>query len=482
MTIKKLLSIGIPAAVGVPAAALAAKAVAVKKELPDREPAVNWTPEEEAEYAEKLSAMIRIPTVSKKEDEPYDDFTVFQEKLAELFPKVFSTLENHDVNGNLLRRWKGTDPAKNGVLFMGHQDVVPVDQAGWTKDPFSGEIEDGCIWGRGAMDCKSTVFCELQAFEELLEEGFVPEQDIWFFASRNEENSGGGSEAAAEYLLQRGVRLDLVMDEGGAVVSGMLPGLKAPTAAIGVVEKGFCNVKFTAKSAGGHSSTPPKNSPLIRLSKLMVEVDRRMPFKAALVTPMPEIFDNVAPYMSFPLRFLLANHKVFGGLIKQVFVMLSGQTRAFVQSTAAFTMAEGSTAANVLPDEASVICNIRPSIQQNAEKTVAVLKKIADKYDVETEVLFSRDASNTSSPESGEFRYLRKCLNECLPDCVATPYLMTGGTDSRRFETVCDNVLRFTPTRLTKEQLAAMHAANENVSVSAIAEGVKVYKYLIKHR
>ena len=482
MSLSKALKIGVPVALGVPAAVCAVKAAAAKKELPDREPAVRWTKEEEQAYAEKLSQMIKVPTVSKKENEPYDDFLVFQAKLAELFPKVFATFENHDVNGNLLRLWKGSDPSRNGILFMGHQDVVPVDQAGWTKEPFSGDIEGGCVWGRGAMDCKSTVFCELQAFEELLEQGFAPQQDIWFFSSRNEENSGGGSEAAVAYLKEKGVRLDLVLDEGGAIVGGMFPGLKAPLAAIGIVEKGFCNVKFTAKSDGGHSSTPPKNSPLIRLSKLMVEVDKKMPFKAELVTPMPEIMDNVAPYLDFPLRFLLANRKVFGGLITQAFVHISGQTRAFVQSTAAFTMAEGSTAANVLPDEASVICNIRPSIQQNAEQTVAVLKKIADKYDIETEVLFSRDASKVSPPDSAEFSYLAKCLGECLPDCVVTPYLMTGGTDSRRFEPVCDNVLRFTPTRLTKEQLAAMHAANENVTVAAIAEGVKVYEYLIRNR
>ena len=482
MSISKGFKRVMPAVLGIPAALCTAKAVAVKKTLPDVPSAVSWTSEEERQYAEKLSAMVKVPTISKKEDEPYETFLRFQETLSGLFPRVFSTFEVHDVNGNLLRRWKGTDPEKNGILLMGHQDVVPVDQVGWTKDPFSGAIEDGCVWGRGAMDCKSTVFCELQALEELLEEGFAPKQDIWFFSSRNEENSGGGAEAAVNYLQSQGVRLDLVMDEGGAIVGGMFPGLKAPVAAIGVVEKGFCNVKFTAKSDGGHSSTPPKNSPLVRLSKLMVEVDKKLPFQAKLVTPMPEILDNVAPYLSFPLRFLLANRKVFGGLIKTAFVHLSGQTRAFVQSTAAFTMAEGSTAPNVLPDAASVICNIRPSIQQNAQQTVAVLQKIAAKYDVETEVLFSRDASNTSAPDSTEFKTLETNLHACLPDCVVTPYLMTGGTDSRQFERICENVLRFTPTRLTKAQLEAMHAANENVSVSAIAEGVKIYKYLLQHR
>ena len=482
MSLSKGLKLAVPAALGIPAALCAAKAVKAKKTLPDLPAAVSWTDEEAQRYAEKLSALVQVPTISKKEDEPYDSFLLFQEKLAALFPHVFATFENYDLNGNLLRRWKGTDPSKNGILLMGHQDVVPVDQAGWTKDPFSGAIEDGCVWGRGAMDCKSTVFCELQALEELLEEGFAPEQDVWFFSSRNEENSGGGADAAAEYLREKGVRLDLVLDEGGAIVDGMIPGLKLPVAAIGVVEKGFCNVKFTAKSAGGHSSTPPKNSPLIRLSKLMVEVDKKMPFQAKLVTPMPEILDNVAPYLSFPLRFLLANRNVFGGLIKAAFVHISGQTRAFVQSTAAFTMAQGSTAPNVLPDEASVICNIRPSMQQNAQQTVAVVQRIAAKYDVETEVLFSRDASKTSPPDSAEFKKLEENLHACLPDCLVTPYLMTGGTDSRRFEIVCDNVLRFTPTRLSKEQIEAMHAANENVSVPAIAEGVKIYKYLLTHR
>lgn len=482
MSVSKALKIAVPAALGAPLAVCAARAAACKKELPDREPAVHWTKEEEAMYAEKLSAMVQVPTISKKQDEPYEEFVVFQQKLAELFPRVFETFENHDMNGNLLRRWKGSDPSKNGVLFMGHQDVVPVDQAGWTKDPFSGAIEDGCVWGRGSMDCKSTVFCELQAMEELLEQGFAPKQDIWFFASRNEENSGGGAEEAVDYLENSGVRLDLVMDEGGAIVTGLFPGLAAPVAGIGVLEKGFANVKFTAKSAGGHASTPPKNSPLIRLSKFMCEVDKKLPFKAEMITPMPEMFDSISPYLGFPLRFVTANRWLFNGLLTKVLVAISGQTRAFVQSTAAFTMAQGSSAPNVLPDEASVICNIRPSVQQNTEQTVAVLKKIAAKYDIETEVLYFRDASRTSPVDSAEFHYLTKCLSECVPDCVATPYLMTGGTDSRRFEPVCDNVLRFTPTRLTREQIAAMHAANENVTVSAVAEGVKIYKYLMEHR
>lgn len=479
MKLNKILPV--TAAAALPAVCTV-RAVKAKKELPDMKPAISFTSEEKMKYAENLSEMIKIPTISKKEGEEFGDFLKLQEKMAELFPHVFSELENHDLDGNILRKWKGSDPSKGAILFMGHQDVVPVDQAGWTKEPFSGAIENGLIHGRGAMDCKSTVCCEFSAVEELLSEGFVPEEDIWLFASKNEENSGGGSEKAVEYLQSKGIRFNFVMDEGGAIVGDIFPGLSAPCAAIGIVEKGFCNVKFIARGSGGHASTPPDNSPFIRLSKFMVEAEKKKPFKKELSVPVPQMLESVTPYLGFPLRFVLSNMWLFKGAVKTVFEKVSGQTRAFISTTAAFTMSGGSTAPNVLPDEAYVICNIRPSVAQNAEESIAALKKIADKYDIETEVLMARDASGISSPDSDEMAYMKKCINACMPDCVVTPYLMTGGTDSRQFEVVSDNVLRFCPTRLTSEQLDAMHAANENINIDALAEGVKTYKYIIEHR
>jgi carboxypeptidase PM20D1 len=462
-------------------AVCAVRAVRIKKTLPDTPSAVSWTEAEAAKYAEDLSQMVKIPTVSKKQEEDYPDFLVFQEKLYELFPLFFGRAENHDISGNILRRLPGADPHRGALLLMGHQDVVPADgQSGWEKPPFSGEIADGCVWGRGAMDCKSTVCCELEAVEELLKEGFVFNEDLWFFSARNEENSGGGSDAAAEYLKEKGVRLNVVLDEGGAVVMNMFPGLKAAASGVGVVEKGFVNVKFTARSEGGHSSTPPKNTPIVRLSKFVAEAEKKDVFQKKMVTPVPEMFGAVAPYLPFALRFLLGNLWLFKGLVARVLPVISPMAGAFVKTTAAFTMSGGSEAANVLPDKAWVICNMRPSVHQNAEQSVAAIKKIADKYDIETEVLYARDASATTDVTGVEFRFLTDCIAECLPDTVITPYMMTGGTDSRRFEVVCDNVLRFTPTRLTPQQLAAMHAANENIGIEALAEGVKTCRYYLE--
>ncbi len=471
----------IPAALAVPTGVVITKTVMNKAKPNTAAPAISWTKEESDKYAYNLSEMVKKPTISKARGEDYSDFIKFQDRLAELFPLVFSTFEKHDIDGNLLRRWQGKNPDAPAVLFMGHQDVVPVNQSGWTHEPFSGDIDGGVVWGRGSMDCKSTVCCELSAIEELLNAGYVPPCDVWISFSVNEENSGGGAEQIVDYLYDKGVKLRLVMDEGGAIVDNLIPGLKNPCAAIGVIEKGFCDIKFTAKGSGGHASTPNKNTPLVRLGKFMAYVDKKQPFTPRMDSPVPEMFDAIAPYLTFPLRALLSNQWLFSSLTKTALSKLSGATRAFVQTTTAFTMINGSDASNVLPDEAYVICNVRPSPHQSADESIEILRNIAKKFDIETEVIKQRDASNLTKADCEEMQYITKCMNACVPDAIVTPYLMAGGTDSRKYEKVCDNILRFTPTRLTSEQISAMHAANENMGIEAVAEGVKIYRYIIEH-
>ena len=458
----------------------AVRAAAMKKTLPGNAPAIRWTKEEETLYAERLCEMVRHPTISKKQAEDYPEFIEYQKTLRRLFPLVFAKSEDHSVSGNLLLRLPGAAPEKGGVLLMGHQDVVPADQKEWTVEPFAGIVKDGCVWGRGAMDCKSTVCCEFSAVEELLAEGFWPKEDLWLFSSRNEENSGGGVEAAVEYLQKKNVRLNVVMDEGGAVIGGVFPGLSHPCAAVGVVEKGFCNVKFIARGAGGHASTPPKNTPVARLAKFVAAAEKKRLFKKEMRTPIPEMFAALSPYLPFYFRFVLCNLWLWKGAVTRLLPLFSPMAGAFVSTTAAFTMSGASTAPNVLPDEAWIVANLRPSLHQNAEESIEALRKLALKYDIETEVLMARDASGVSDPASGEFRFLAGCLEKAFPDAIVTPYLMTGGTDSRQFERICKNVLRISPTRLTQAQLDAMHAANENIGVSALAEGVKFYKYYLQ--
>ena len=364
---------------------------------------------------------------------------------------------------------------------MGHQDVVTADEPNWEKDPFSGEISDGNIHGRGAMDCKSTVFSEFQAIEELLKEGYEPPCDIYLATAVDEEISGDGAPKLVNYLKEQGVHLDVAMDEGGAILKDQLPTMKGWCAAIGLLEKGYIDLKVIAKGKGGHSSTPRSNTPLARLSKFVADIEKDKPFKAEISGAVYAMLDEAAPFLGFPLRMVLGNMWLFKGLLTKVLPMVSPMCNAFVKTTFCCTMAEGSHTPNVIPSEAYIVCNLRTSPHQNVEESLAVLKKYADKYDLEFEIIHARNASNTVDYKGEEFGYLKKCLNECYPDAGVIPYLMTGGTDCRHYEDVADNCLRFCPIKMSNEQLAAMHAANESIGVWEVANCVKFYKYYIKN-
>ncbi len=459
----------------------AIKAAKIKAKPNNNAPAINPTEDEANDYAKKLSEMVKVPTISLRGNTDLSEFYKLHEVMKANFPLVFSKLERTEIEGNLLFRWEGTDPKRNGILLMGHQDVVTADEPNWEKDPFSGEIADGNIHGRGAMDCKSTVFSEFQAIEELLAEGYEPPCDIYLATAVDEEISGDGAPKLVNYLKEKGVHLDVAMDEGGAILKDQLPTMNGWCAAIGLLEKGYIDLKVIAKSKGGHSSTPRSNTPMARLAKFVADVEKDKPFKAEISGAVYAMLTEAAPYLGFPLRMVLGNMWLFKGLLTKVLPMVSPMCNAFVKTTFCCTMAEGSHTPNVIPSEAYIVCNLRTSPHQNVDESLAVLKKYADKYDLEFEIIHARNASNTVDYKGEEFGYLKKCLNECYPDAGVIPYLMTGGTDCRHYEAVADNCLRFCPIKMSNEQLAAMHAANESIGVKEVADCVKFYKYYIKN-
>lgn len=459
----------------------ALKAVKIKAKDNTNAPAINPTEEEANAYALKLSEMVKVPTISMRGNEDLTEFYKLHKVMEANFPLIFSKLEKTEIEGNLLFRWAGKDPKRNGILLMGHQDVVTADEPNWERDPFSGEIADGNIHGRGAMDCKSTFFSEFQAIEELLAEGYEPPCDIYLATAVDEEISGDGAPKLVNYLKSKGVHLDVAMDEGGAILKDQLPTMKGWCAAIGLLEKGYIDLKVIAKGKGGHSSTPRSNTPMARLAKFVADIEKDKPFKAEISGTVHAMLTEAAPYLGFPLRMVLGNMWLFKGLLTKVLPMVSPMCNAFVRTTFCCTMAEGSHSPNVIPSEAYVICNLRPSPHQNVDESMAVLKKYADKYDLELEIIHARNASNTVDYKGEEFGYLKKCLNECYPDAGVIPYLMTGGTDCRHYEEIADNCLRFCPIKMSNEQLAAMHAANESIGVKETANCVKFYKYYIQN-
>ncbi len=462
-------------------AVCAVRAARAKAKPSGSAPAISYTKEEEAMYARFLSEMIKCPTVSLRGNTDLTEFKKLQKVMAELFPNIDSKLEKTELEGNLLYRWKGKNSSLDGVLLMGHQDVVTADEPGWVHDPFSGDVENGVVHGRGAMDCKCTVMAEWAAVEELLKEGFEPERDIYLACSVNEEIGGTGAPMTAQYLKDKGVHLALVMDEGGAIVQNVVPGMSADCAAVGIVEKGYVDIKFKAKSNGGHSSTPPRDNPLARLAAFMNEVEKKRPFKKK-ITPVAEtMFVHCAPYLNFPFRLVLCNLWLFRPLLTKVLPLVSSAAEAFISTTCVFTMCGGSRTPNVIPDEAYVIANLRPTISQDSDESIKVITEIAKKYGLEYEIIRNAPVSDIVDINSGEFKYLEKCVHECFPGVCFVPYYITGGTDCRNYQIVSDNCLRFTPVRMTNEQEKAMHAANESINTDAISEGVKFYKYFLKN-
>ena len=251
--------------------------IAVVRTLMIKAPAPNTcdtviTEEECATAAKKLGAMVRVPSVSKREDEDLTEFYKLHAVMEEQFPLLHANLEKEVLNGTLLYRWKGSDASKKPILFMGHQDVVPATNDGWRVDAYSGEVIGGNLYGRGAMDCKSTMYVELQAVEELLAEGFTPPCDVYLSYSINEETGGDGAAAAVRRLKERGISLALVLDEGGAVSESPVAGMDRDYAVIGITEKGYMDLKITARGKGGHSSTPPRNTPAARLFAFANEI------------------------------------------------------------------------------------------------------------------------------------------------------------------------------------------------------------------
>jgi len=437
------------------------------------------TDEECAIAAEKLGAMVRIPTVSKREDEDLTEFYRLHAILEEHFPLLHAQLEKEVFSGNLLYRWKGSDADKKPILLMGHQDVVPASDDGWRVGAYSGAVIDGNLYGRGCLDCKSTMYVELQAVEELLAEGFTPPCDVYLSYSINEETGGDGAAAAVRRLKERGITLALVLDEGGAVSEAPVAGMERDYAVSGITETGYMDLKITARGKGGHSSTPPRNTPAARLFAFADEIERKRPFQKALIPEAKEMFAQMAPSFSFPLRLMLGNIWLFKPLLMALMPVVSPFGEAVMATTCCFTMMRGSDAANVIPKEPYLIANLRTSVHQNCEASLAVLKKYADKHNLELEVLMQRDASPISNIHSAEYAYLTECIAKQFPDVGIAPYVIMGGTDCRHFHALSENAIRFAPVRMTAAQSASCHAVDENVSLRALAEGVRFFKMFL---
>lgn len=429
-------------------------------------------------YAQTLQKMIQCETVSVKGQENLQKFTAFHQLLGQLFPNLFAKMEVEHFGGSLLMRWPGKTK-ENPILLMSHHDVVEASGP-WSHGPFSGDIADGRLWGRGTLDTKGNLWAMLQAAEELASQGFVPETDVWFESACTEETDGSGADLITQELQRRGQRFRLVVDEGGMMMHDPIGGSSGTFALIGVGEKGVADLKFVARSKGGHASTPGKDTPLVRLGKFMAAAEKSDCFTAELSPVVQEMLRRMAPTYSGAMKTLLAHTGAVKGLLCKVIPGLSPTAGAMLKTTLAFTMAGGSEGANVLPQEAYVVGNMRFSHHQGQEDSIQKIAALAKKFDVETQVLSPGIASNITDFRSDGFRLVERAVEATFPGVIPTPYLMTGASDCRYFSRVSDCCLRFAPFLIDAQQLGSIHGIDENVSLDTLAGAVDFFQFIIK--
>jgi len=434
--------------------------------------------------AQHLGEAIRLKTVSMATPEECDwgEWRKFHSFLERAYPLMNSRLERETINDYaLLYRWKGKDESKLPILLMAHIDVVPVAEgtlSEWKYPPFSGEIAEGYVWGRGAVDMKGSLIAIAEAVETLLEEGVTPERDVYISFGHDEEVMGeSGAMDTAALLKERGIRFEFVLDEGSPMRSGAPFGVAHSIAGIGTSEKGYIDVCLTAKSKGGHSSTPPEKTALTELAEAVAKVAASpMPYRIAGSTK--DLLMTLAPYMSFRHRMQYANLWLFSGAVKRG-LKKDPYMAALLHTTFAPTQAKGSAAPNVLADEATAIINVRIAPWDSIE---GVLAYIAEKAGPRVEVSCQLTSPPTGvAPMNGApYRYMADTVKRMFPDYIVAPFPMLAATDSRYFTGISDNILRFVPFRSFEQDAAGMHGVNERVSLESLTEGTAFFKHMIE--
>lgn len=453
-----------------------------RRELLTESSRKNATPEKNTRYAAILKEMVDCATVWSKENTNAAEFAKFYEVIAGSFPLLHSRATRLTFgDGCFFYVIDGKQPTKN-ILLMSHHDVVDGGD-GWDTDPFCAELKDGALWGRGTVDTKTPLFAELQAAEELLAEGYdFAGIRLYIGSSHNEEVSGDGMVLAAEHFRRQGIRFDVILDEGGAITTGMIPGVSAKSAVIAVHEKSRhmfrCTVK---KSRHGHGGlNPSKGNPVSAMSQFITEVTNSRIFKADFSSEVKATFLSHAPYMAFPLNMVFGNFPVFAPLIKKI---MSGIPQAAAMLTTGISFPSFHAGNPEFPHINAEIAQthmfLRCIREETLFKELEQIRKIGSKYGVEIEEVL-RDYCEPTDFTGSAYQVLEQLIHENFPDVITAPFLLTAGTDARRFTGLADSILRFAPIDLNKQQFASIHGANENITVQNIGQCVLFYKDFIQ--
>lgn len=438
--------------------------------------------------SERLARAIRFKTISYQDPKKLEEkeFLGFHDFLKETFPEIHRQLQSEIISKySLLYTWKGADPNLKPILLMAHSDVVPVAPGTddeWTQPPFEGSIADGYIWGRGTMDDKNSLMAILEATELLLGEGYRPRRTIYFAFGHDEEVGGrGGAEKIASHLKLKGIEFEFVLDEGGFITEGVVPGVSSPAALVGIAEKGYVSIELTVEGEVGHSMMPPRNTAIGILSTAIHKLEENQ-FPAKIKGPTRQFLKCLVPEMSFAMKVLLTNLWLFSPLVKRVFALSPG-TNAAIRNTIAATIFEGGNKENVLPRKARAIVNFRIMPGDSIENVFRhVRKTVKDgRVKLNTQEFIKSEPSPVSSTDSQSFNILERTIRQVVPEALVAPFLFLATSDSRHYREITKNTYRFYPMRIGPEDTTRAHGTNERISVENFEEIVRFYIQLIRN-
>jgi carboxypeptidase PM20D1 len=442
---------------------------------------------DEKEPGQRLSRAIQFRTVSHEDPARIDPqpFLALHEFLEEAFPLTHRTLRREVVGElSLLYTWEGTDLTRQPFLLMSHIDVVPVEtgsEAKWPCPPFAGEVADGYVWGRGALDDKCGALGILEAVELLIAEGFRPACTVYLALGHDEEVGGRNGNAQIAALLQdRGVHLRYVLDEGGLITQDIIKAVSQPVALVGVAEKGQFSIELTASGPGGHCSMPPAQSAIGTLGAALRKLERR-PMAARIDGATELLLEFLGPEMPFWRRMMLANRWLFGGLVKRQFAKERAGNAA-IRTTAAVTAIHSGVSGNVLPQRATATVSFRllPG-DSPADVLRHVAQTIKDKHVTWHELGSAPMPSRVSDTASADFEILHRSIREVFPELIVAPGLTTVRTDSRHYETIADNTYRFIPARITPDDLEKIHGSGERIPLENYLEIIRFFIQQIRN-
>lgn len=425
--------------------------------------------------------VVQFKTISHADSSLFDSsqFLGLQRYLDTAYPMVHENLVREVINQyTLLYHWKGRNDTAQPIIFLAHLDVVTVESSSldaWEVDPFAGAIKDGFVWGRGSFDNKVNMVSMLETAEKLLQQYFQPERSIYFVFGHDEEvHSPNGAGVAAKILAARNIRPHLVLDEGGIVTKTKVPGVNFPVALVETAEKGFLTLSLQVQKEGGHSSMPEQETAIDILSKALVKL-RSNPFEPRITIAQQDFIDHLGPELPFLKKMVFANTWLFEGLILGQYVK-TPIGNAVMRTTYAPTIISAGVKENIVPAVAKAVVNLRLLPGDSAHLILARMRDIVNDNRVSFSIESFTEPSGITSASGEGFKKVETAILKTFPNTVVTPFLLIGGTDSKKFTGISDHIIRFTPLI----DPIGNHGINERVSVESFGLAMWYYEQLMR--